>query len=82
LGGKHGRSSLGGQNEAGLLSAELFLWVYGVERRRLGRLDGWEGYDYDGFWVAEGGRNVEAQIEGICRREGEGGDVLEMCGME
>ncbi len=56
--------------------------VGGTEGRRDGGLDGGEADDDDGFGVVEGGRGVEAQVEGVSGGEGDGGDVLVFGGVE
>jgi hypothetical protein len=43
----------------------------------------WRQSDHDHrLGIAKGGRSVEAEIERVCRRQREGGNVLEMRGVE
>ena len=45
-------------------------------------LNGGQADDDDGFGIVEGGRGVEAEVEGFAAGEGDGGDVLVVGGVE
>ena len=81
-GGEDERSAFDGEDDGGLEEAGDGVGVGGAQRRRDGGLDGRQADDDDGFGIVEGGRGVEAEVEGFAVGEGDGGDVLVLGGVE
>ena len=70
------------QDEVRVEQAGDVAGIGGAERRGNGLLDGGKADDDDGFGVVEGGRGVEAEVEGVFFWGSEGGDVLVLRGVE
>jgi len=75
-GGEDERSSFDWQDYGWLEEAGDFFGIGRAQGRRNVRLDGREADDDDGFGIVEGGRGVEAEVEGLAAGEGDGGNVL------
>ena len=81
-GGEDERRAVDGEDHPGIEEAGGVVGFGGTKRGEDGLLDGREADDDDGFGVVEAGRGVEAEVEGVVLREGDGGDVLELRGVE
>src|SRR5579859_399821 len=87
--GEDQRSSVGRESEARLGGAIVLGWILrevgGVHLGQVARPDRWKSDNNHGFRVAEGGRNVEAEVQRVLLfpgRQGEGGNVLVFSGMD
>src|SRR5205814_2626598 len=64
-GGEDERGAFDGKDDGGLEEAGDDLWVGGAQGRGHGGLDGGQADDDDGFGIVEGGRGIEAEVEGL-----------------
>ena len=81
-GGEDEGCAFDGQDDGGFEEAGDDFGIGGAEGRGHCDLDGGQADDDDGLGIVEGGRGVEAEVEGFAVRECDSGDVLVFGGVE